>query len=548
MRVQLDNFGRYSALSENEDEDPGLHDDDGTPPPPPPPVSDGPPAPLDIWQTVFYGLAFTSAVGSICGTIISDFDLSKPGLATLALFSVYLPCFFQYLLQVCVLALPKTHEPLRDVVSYLWELLNVAFMCMAAANVPACTRAFLLDDPEQDISQCSTFSYLMFALRGLTFIFYVLYRWTHNLTKREQFDVSVPHKANTAYLVTRGLIILLIGLLWLLNGLLQSFKVYDKPSFIGTWWAVIILDIFLVHLGLVTSFAGKIFGRSKLFHVTSLLGAFNLFFGSVLASYIIAATLFSPGNSTSYILSGLVVCIAFLLAPTYNANFLRGWFQHKRNRLAEISVGCLWALAHIFLFVSIIASGSFYMIAMNRDLDVLERWYMCASYTAGIISLAVISHADVISFYNHSGRMIRIAQHHPTRVAYMQQPLNQFMTPEEMAALHPRRLSAWGSFILSLILRATLAGCILFLPFIPVDKMPLWSLFLAIALVSLLYSLCAPIYVGYLISLCRKGTSSRLHLRWLYAIRHEKIRIVHRSDASILGLPLPASASDSDSE
>ena len=98
MRVQLDNFGRYSALSENEDEDPGLHDDDGTPPPPPPPVSDGPPAPLDIWQTVFYGLAFTSAVGltSTCPS-----PALQPWPSALSIFLVSFNTCFKYVFLPC---------------------------------------------------------------------------------------------------------------------------------------------------------------------------------------------------------------------------------------------------------------------------------------------------------------------------------------------------------------------------------------------------------------------------------------------------------------
>ena len=545
MRIQLNN---YSAVS-TDDIDEHLLNRAVYVPPFPEPEPDDPPAPLDIWQTIFFGLAFTAAVGGIVNRIVERFNLLDPGMAMLALFSVYLPCFFQYLLQVCVLALPKSHEPLREVIPYMWELLNVAFMCMAAANTPSCTSAFLLHDEVLDISQCSAFSYLMFALRALTFLFYALYRWTHHLSKREQFDPSVSSKANTAYLMSRGLTILAIGCLWLMNGIFQQLRVYDKAAFVGTWWAVIVLDVALVHFGSVTSLVGRHFGPSNLFKLSNLLGAFNLFFGSVLAFYIIAATLFSPVQPTSYILSGLIVCIAFLLAPSYKVNFLKGWLlHHEHNHAAKIAVCCVWALAHIVLFVSVIASGTFYMIAMNRDLSSWERWYMCTTFSASIISLTAISSADIISLYTYSKHMMRIAQHSPSRVVYMNHPVHQFMSREELLSLRFSPMSNWGSFFVSLGMRMAFAGLILLLPLVSVDKLPLWILFLAITLVSLMFSLSSPIYVGYLLSLCRKGVTSELLLKWFYAFRNGKIGITHQSSASHLRLPTTAFSTESESD
>lgn len=489
-----------------------------------------PPQPIDIWQTIFYGLAFTSAVSTIVSTLVNEEELmgKAPGLVLLAFFSIYLPCFFQYMLQVAFLAMPRTHEPLREVVPYVWELLNVALMCMGAANVPSCTEVFLFkrdDENDYNFEQCSHFSFIMFGLRLLTALAYFLYRFTHNLSKVEQFNPVMSRKGNTAYLVTRGLAILLIGLFWLFNAVLQLYHVYGKTSFILTWWSVLIADVFIVHLGLVTQFVQRLFGKCPLFNLPDMMSTFNLFFGSVLASYIIYATFFSPTHFSNYLISLMVVSVAFVLAPSYNANSLLEWFrEHTKKDLRLRIVGSLWGLSHIILFAAVIISGTFYNIAMNRDLSTTERWYLCVSYVAILASLTALSQSDILSLFDTAHGFMKFGLRYPERVTYMGQPLKEFMRLDELQQLRMKDISEWSVFFLSLFLRIGTMVLILLLPIFPPETMPVWLLFLLLLVLTLVDILVSPLYIAFLFSLCSRN-SSKLHLKWLYAIKYDKLAI-----------------------
>jgi len=292
-----------------------------------------------------------------------------------------------------------------------------------------------------------------------------------------------------------------------------------------TWWCLMISDIFIVHLGLVTQCVQRLFGKSPLFNLPDMMSSFNLFFGSVLASYIISATLFSPTSFTNYLISLMVVSIAFVLAPSYNANSLLEWFrEHTKNDIRLRFVGALWGLSHIILFAAVIISGTFYNIAMHRDLTSTERWYLCVSYVSILVSLTALSQSDILSLFDTAHGFMKFGLRYPERITYMGQPLKEFMRLDELQQLRMKDISEWSVFFLSLFLRIGTMVLILLLPMFSPEDMPVWLLFLLILILTLVDMLVSPLYIAFLFSLCSKG-SSKLHLKWLYAIKDEKLAI-----------------------
>ena len=332
-----------------------------------------------VWHEVFFNLAYATAVAAIVNYLIAVSAWDQPltnGLHILAFVSLFLPLYFHWISHGLYLNRFDNSDYLHNV----YQLCNVSFMCLAAANIDGCVPLFLSGGADVDhYGGCADFSFLMFGLRLTTVVMYA------------RAAIYIP--AKTLFCVRKCVELAVFAAVWLLNGFFQLY-VYDWVTFLLSWWAVVVADMIVP---LVTP---RIFPQRVGFvavNIDLLIERFGLFIVGALGNCVIAATLLSSTDnitmkSTVYAVSFMIICIAFSLKLTY----------HDANKGANDDIdlhamrwhhwtGILWIMMHMPLTAGIIIMSGFFTHALSgNDLTQRQRWYLTGSISLTIFCLTFL--------------------------------------------------------------------------------------------------------------------------------------------------------------